>query len=187
MKKEVKEQLVKLAREIAGQYGVKVALKNIVLLESGGSENEVSLSTIDYIMFEDKASGKQYQYYGGEHPSFNEYREMTEEEIIEATRKTETAEETNEEKKEEENSSDSSNNSKKSGGKEMKKSTSKKEIKVMLKAFTGMEIGEYTATVERNKYVVIAKKGQLTFDKKTLKQTDAKSPRFANYLQILDK
>lgn len=64
--------------------------------------------------------------------------------------------------------------------------TKPKKIKVVLKAFTGMTIGEFTAiaSASGNLYYVTTKKGLLVFDSSFV-QTNSKNPRFANKIELL--
>jgi hypothetical protein len=78
-------------------------------------------------------------------------------------------------------------NNKLEGAKAARKATSKskpKEIRVILKAFTGMAIGEFTATTSGNLYYVATKKGILVFDSSFV-QTNSKNPRFANKIELI--
>lgn len=78
-------------------------------------------------------------------------------------------------------------NNKLEGAKAARKATSKskpKEIRVILKAFTGMTIGEFTATTSDNLYYVATKKGILVFDSSFV-QTNSKNPRFANKIELI--
>lgn len=59
-----------------------------------------------------------------------------------------------------------------------------KTVKVALQAFTGMFIGEFEATKTATTITVVTKKSTLTFDAKTLLQTNAKNPKFANKIVI---
>ena len=59
-----------------------------------------------------------------------------------------------------------------------------KVIRVILKAFTGMVIGEFTATSSGTLYYVTTKKGLLVFDSSFV-QTNSKNPRFANKIELL--
>jgi hypothetical protein len=56
---------------------------------------------------------------------------------------------------------------------------------VTIKAFTGMEIGTFNIESKTSKAItVITKKGEMIFDATTGKQTNAKNPRFANYIEM---
>ena len=56
---------------------------------------------------------------------------------------------------------------------------------VVMKAFTGMWIGEFEIIKETKKTItVITKKGELKFDKATGIQLDANSPKFANHIEL---
>lgn len=59
-KKEIAEYK-RAAKEACTVYGVKVVMKNMVLLETGRNGSGM----IDYVMFEDIATGKQFQCYWG--------------------------------------------------------------------------------------------------------------------------
>lgn len=53
----------KAAEKACAENGIKVAMKNMILLETGF--NGVA---VDYVMFEDSATGNQYQcYYGAKY------------------------------------------------------------------------------------------------------------------------
>lgn len=56
------------------------------------------------------------------------------------------------------------------------------EVEVVLKAFTGMVIGRYTAVYENGTYTLATKKGDLKFDENG-KQLEAKNPKFANKIE----
>lgn len=57
--------------------------------------------------------------------------------------------------------------------------------KVVMKAFTGMWIGEFEIIKETKKTITIAtKKGELKFDKATGIQLDANNPKFANHIEL---
>ena len=56
------------------------------------------------------------------------------------------------------------------------------EAEVVLKAFTGMVIGRYTAVYENGTYTLTTKKGNLKFDENG-KQLEAKNPKFANKIE----
>ncbi len=58
------------------------------------------------------------------------------------------------------------------------------EVEVILKTFTGMVIGRYTAVYGNGTYTVATKKGYIRFDENG-KQTDAKNPKFANKIEKL--
>lgn len=78
-------------------------------------------------------------------------------------------------------------NSKLERAKAVRKAISKskpKVIRVILKAFTGMVIGEFTATASGTLYYVTTKKGLLVFDSSFV-QTNSKNPRFANKIELL--
>lgn len=78
-------------------------------------------------------------------------------------------------------------NSKLESAKAARKATSKskpKEVRVVLKAFTGMAIGEFTATASDTLYYVTTKKGLLVFDSSFV-QINSKNPRFANKIELL--
>lgn len=78
-------------------------------------------------------------------------------------------------------------NSKLECAKAARKATSKskpKEVRVVLKAFTGMTIGEFTATASDTLYYVTTKKGILVFDSSFV-QINSKNPRFANKIELL--
>jgi hypothetical protein len=78
-------------------------------------------------------------------------------------------------------------NSKLESAKAARKAISKskpKVIRVILKAFTGMVIGEFTATSSGTLYYVTTKKGLLVFDSSFV-QTNSKNPRFANKIELL--
>ena len=54
---------------------------------------------------------------------------------------------------------------------------------VVMKAFTGMLIGEFEIIKETKKTITVAtKKGELKFDKTTGIQLDANNPKFANHI-----
>lgn len=56
---------------------------------------------------------------------------------------------------------------------------------VVMKAFTGMWIGEFEVIKETNKTItVVTKKGELEFDKATGIQLDANNPKFANHIEL---
>lgn len=56
---------------------------------------------------------------------------------------------------------------------------------VVMKAFTGMWIGEFEVIKETNKTITVAtKKGELKFDKATGIQLDANNPKFANHIEL---
>lgn len=56
---------------------------------------------------------------------------------------------------------------------------------VTLKAFTGMIIGEFSISKMTKKVItIITGKGELTFDRSTLKQMNAKNPKFANRIEL---
>lgn len=67
MKKVCKQEAQKAMRE----NGIKVFQKDMVLLEAGSHSEDVfgiKVVVVDYVMFEDKATGKQYQcYYGSQY------------------------------------------------------------------------------------------------------------------------
>ena len=55
---------------------------------------------------------------------------------------------------------------------------------VILKAFTGMLIGEFKVVAEDAEVIVIeTKKGELSFDKKTGIQLNPNNPKFANRIE----
>jgi single-stranded DNA-binding protein len=58
----------------------------------------------------------------------------------------------------------------------------KKGDKVYLKGFTGMRLGEFEVIAANNKQFKVAKKDgtQMTFDKTTGRQVDAKNEKYAN-------
>lgn len=58
------------------------------------------------------------------------------------------------------------------------------EVEVVLKAFTGMVIGTYTAVYGNGTYTLATKNGYLKFDESG-KQLDAKNPKFANKIEKL--
>ena len=66
-----------------------------------------------------------------------------------------------------------------------KKETKKSGTRVILKAFTGMFIGEFEAIKVGKNLEVTTKSGLCVFDAKTLKQKNAKNPRFANKIEIV--
>lgn len=56
---------------------------------------------------------------------------------------------------------------------------------VVMKAFTGMWIGEFEIIKETKKTITVAtKKGELKFDKATGIQLDANNPKFANHIEL---
>lgn len=56
---------------------------------------------------------------------------------------------------------------------------------VVMKAFTGMWIGEFEVIKETKKTITVAtKKGELKFDKATGIQLDANNPKFANHIEL---
>lgn len=56
---------------------------------------------------------------------------------------------------------------------------------VVMKAFTGMWIGEFEVIKETKKTITVAtKKGELKFDKTTGIQLDANNPKFANHIEL---
>lgn len=56
---------------------------------------------------------------------------------------------------------------------------------VVMKAFTGMWIGEFEVIKETKKTItVVTKKGELKFDKATGIQLDANNPKFANHIEL---
>lgn len=56
---------------------------------------------------------------------------------------------------------------------------------VVMKAFTGMWIGEFEIIKETKKTITVAtKKGELKFDKTTGIQLDANNPKFANHIEL---
>ena len=56
---------------------------------------------------------------------------------------------------------------------------------VILKAFTGMVIGVFKITKQTKKSIVITTaKGAMKFDPATLKQLEAKNPKFANKIEL---
>lgn len=56
---------------------------------------------------------------------------------------------------------------------------------VVMKAFTGMLIGEFEIIKETKKTITVAtKKGELKFDKTTGIQLDANNPKFANHIEL---
>jgi hypothetical protein len=56
---------------------------------------------------------------------------------------------------------------------------------VTIKAFTGMTIGTFAIESKTSKAItVITKNGELIFDAVTGKQTNAKNPRYANYIDM---
>lgn len=56
---------------------------------------------------------------------------------------------------------------------------------VVMKAFTGMWIGEFEIIKETKKTITVAtKKGELKFDKVTGIQLDANNPKFANHIEL---
>ena len=69
---------------------------------------------------------------------------------------------------------------------EEKAEVEEKAVKtVVMKAFTGMWIGEFEIIKETKKTItVITKKGELKFDKATGIQLDANSPKFANHIEL---
>lgn len=62
------------------------------------------------------------------------------------------------------------------------KSLETEEVEVVLKAFTGMIIGRYTAVYGNGTYTLATKNGYLKFDKDG-KQLEAKNPKFANRIE----
>lgn len=64
------------------------------------------------------------------------------------------------------------------------KSLETEEVEVVLKAFTGMVIGTYTAVYGNGTYTLATKNGYLKFDESG-KQIDAKNPKFANKIEKL--
>ena len=58
------------------------------------------------------------------------------------------------------------------------------EVEVVLKAFTGMLIGRYTAVYGNGTYTIATKNGYLKFDENG-KQLEAKNPKFANKIEKL--
>lgn len=56
---------------------------------------------------------------------------------------------------------------------------------VVMKAFTGMWIGEFEVIKETKKTITVTtKKGELKFDKATGIQLDANNPKFANHIEL---
>ena len=56
---------------------------------------------------------------------------------------------------------------------------------VVMKAFTGMWIGEFEIIKETKKTITVTtKKGELKFDKATGIQLDANNPKFANHIEL---
>jgi hypothetical protein len=68
---------------------------------------------------------------------------------------------------------------------ENKKGTKKSGTRVILRAFTGMWIGEFDAVKVGKNLEVTTKSGLCIFDAKTLVQKNAKNPRFANKIEII--
>lgn len=63
--------------------------------------------------------------------------------------------------------------------------TTKATVKVVLLAFTGMKIGEYSAELKDGEYIVVVKNGtELKFDTNG-KQLNAKNPKFGNKIKAL--
>lgn len=65
-----------------------------------------------------------------------------------------------------------------------KQTTKTEEVEVVLKAFTGMVIGRYTAVYGNGTYTLATKNGYLKFDENG-KQLEAKNPKFANTIEKL--
>lgn len=56
---------------------------------------------------------------------------------------------------------------------------------VVMKAFTGMWIGEFEIIKKTKKTItVLTKKGELKFDRTTGIQLDANNPKFANHIEL---
>lgn len=68
-----------------------------------------------------------------------------------------------------------------------KKATkTQKTVQAILKAFTGMNIGTYTAEVTKSGYKITTKKGiVIEFNKDGTQKVDCKNPRFNNRLEIV--
>lgn len=63
---------------------------------------------------------------------------------------------------------------------------SAKGKKILMRAFTGMVIGEFEVTAENEKEITVqTKKGELSFNIETGLQVDPKNPKFANKFEWL--
>lgn len=68
MTKTLKNEIKRNAQKAMKENGLKVFQKDIILLECGYSHNReygIDIVNVDYVMFEDRKTGKQYQCYYG--------------------------------------------------------------------------------------------------------------------------
>lgn len=65
------------------------------------------------------------------------------------------------------------------------KSKKSKTATVILKAFTGMVIGEYEAKVTKTGYTITTKKGELEFNKDGTQKIDCRNAKFNNRIEVV--
>ena len=60
-----------------------------------------------------------------------------------------------------------------------------KTTKVVLKAFTGMFLGEYEAKVTKTGYTITTKKGDMEFNKDGTQKINCRNARFNSHIELL--